>query len=123
MENNNVHSALPRTNISDSLIAGMRRAGRLAIRSYMFVISPLKRPCCRFYPTCSQYALEAINQFGFIRGCWLGLLRILRCQPFCESGVDFIPETFQWFPRRNPIDYHPKAPTLSNEDSGSHGTV
>lgn len=123
MDKSNTHASLARTNISTFLVDGMRRAGRCAIRAYMLAISPLKKPCCRFYPTCSQYALEAINQFGFVRGCWLALLRILRCQPCCESGVDFIPETFKWFPKRNPIDYHPKTSTLNNENSGSHGTV
>ncbi|MCY4656038.1 MAG: membrane protein insertion efficiency factor YidD [Gammaproteobacteria bacterium] len=84
---------------------GARTLCKYAIVLYQCAISPFKRPCCRFYPTCSSYALEAIQKFGVMRGSWLSLMRMLRCQPFCESGVDFIPDEFVWFPARNPVDY------------------
>lgn len=58
------------------------------IRLYQLMISPLFPPCCRFSPTCSQYALEAIHRHGPARGFWLALRRILRCHPFSRGGFD-----------------------------------
>ncbi len=52
------------------------------IRFYQRNISPLRPPCCRFIPTCSQYALEAVEKYGALKGGWLALRRVLRCQPF-----------------------------------------
>lgn len=62
------------------------------IQFYRKVISPLKPPTCRFYPTCSQYGLEAIQRFGAIRGGWLTLKRISKCHPFHPGGIDYVPE-------------------------------
>lgn len=53
---------------------------------------PLAGRCCRFYPTCSCYAHEAIEKFGPVRGLWLSLKRLVRCHPFAEGGVDPVPE-------------------------------
>lgn len=61
------------------------------IRFYMKFISPLKKPCCRFVPTCSEYALEAIERFGVFRGGFMAFCRILRCNPFCKGGYDPVP--------------------------------
>ena len=61
------------------------------IRCYRKWISPLKKPCCRFYPTCSAYALEAYREWGFFRGTALTVWRLLRCQPFCRGGIDHVP--------------------------------
>jgi putative membrane protein insertion efficiency factor len=55
---------------------------------YKAVVSPLLPPACRFEPTCSEYAREAVEKYGAIRGTWMGLKRILRCQPFCKGGHD-----------------------------------
>ncbi len=63
------------------------------IRAYKFFISPMLGNCCRFYPSCSSYAIEAINAFGYLRGCYLILKRVLRCQPWSKGGYDPIPET------------------------------
>ena len=52
------------------------------IRFYQKNISPLRPPCCRFIPTCSQYALEAVEKYGAIKGGWLALRRVARCHPF-----------------------------------------
>ena len=52
------------------------------IWSYQRNISPLRPPCCRFIPTCSAYALEAVEKYGALKGGWLALRRILRCHPF-----------------------------------------
>lgn len=65
---------------------------RLLIRGYQLVISPLLGPRCRFYPTCSQYTLEAVELHGVIRGLWLGIRRVSKCHPFHPGGVDPVPE-------------------------------
>ena len=59
-----------------------------AIRFYQRYISPRKPACCRFYPTCSQYAIMAIEKYGLFRGGLKALWRILRCNPFCRGGID-----------------------------------
>ena len=59
---------------------------------YQKYISPLKKPCCRFYPTCSNYALEAINKHGIVKGGWYSFRRIVRCNPLCKGGYDPVPE-------------------------------
>ena len=58
------------------------------IRVYQVHISPLKWPCCRFTPTCSQYGIEAIRKYGPIGGIWRTAWRILRCNPWCKGGHD-----------------------------------
>ncbi len=71
------------------------------IRFYQRHLSKLKgKPCCRFYPTCSSYTLGAVERFGAVKGLWLGLLRILRCNPLFQGGIDPVPERFTLFPRR-----------------------
>ncbi len=62
------------------------------IRSYQLFVSPLLGNHCRFYPSCSQYAREAIEQHGALRGVWLAIRRLLRCHPWHEGGVDPVPE-------------------------------
>ncbi|MBO4401548.1 MAG: membrane protein insertion efficiency factor YidD [Selenomonadaceae bacterium] len=62
-----------------------------AIRFYQLWLSPLKPPTCRFYPTCSAYAIEAIQKHGWKRGSILAVKRILRCNPFCKGGFDPVP--------------------------------
>ena len=62
------------------------------IRFYKRHLSPLKPPCCRFYPTCSSYAVEAIEKRGAFIGFFLTVWRILRCNPFCKGGYDPVPE-------------------------------
>lgn len=61
------------------------------IRFYQRNISPLTPPACRFTPTCSQYTLEAIEKYGALKGCWLGLKRICRCHPWGGSGYNPVP--------------------------------
>ena len=55
---------------------------------YKGCISPMRKPCCRYVPTCSEYAREAVEKYGALKGCWLGFLRILRCNPFAKGGFD-----------------------------------
>ncbi|MBR4072513.1 MAG: membrane protein insertion efficiency factor YidD [Clostridia bacterium] len=66
------------------------------INFYRRNISPLKRSCCRFEPTCSAYAIEAIRLHGAFKGSLLAAYRILRCNPLCRGGYDPVPE-----PKRN----------------------
>ncbi len=61
------------------------------IRFYRAALSPMHPACCRFTPTCSQYALEAVEKYGALKGGWLALRRILRCHPFHEGGYDPVP--------------------------------
>jgi putative membrane protein insertion efficiency factor len=58
------------------------------LRGYKYAISPLLPPVCRFTPTCSEYAAEAIAKYGFLKGSALGLKRLLRCHPFSDGGYD-----------------------------------
>ncbi len=62
-----------------------------AIRAYQVAISPLFGPRCRYYPSCSHYASEAVREHGALRGGRLALWRILRCNPFSAGGVDEVP--------------------------------
>jgi len=62
------------------------------IRFYRRALSPHLPDACRYYPTCSQYAMTAIERFGALCGGWLGLKRILRCHPFRRGGYDPVPE-------------------------------
>jgi len=82
--------------------AGLRwllvRLLQLPIVLYRYLISPLIGPRCRFMPTCSAYAMHALERHGPVRGGWLALRRIVRCHPLCEGGFDPVP------PRRDPED-------------------
>ena len=62
-----------------------------AIRFYQRYVSPGLPPRCRFIPTCSQYALEAVEKYGALKGSWLAFKRILRCNPFHKGGYDPVP--------------------------------
>lgn len=58
------------------------------LKLYKTLISPFLPPACRFTPTCSEYAMQAVEKYGAIRGTWMAFKRILRCQPFCRGGHD-----------------------------------
>ena len=71
---------------------GMMKILLLAgIRVYRKYVSPMKPPCCRFTPTCSAYALEAVEKYGALKGGWLAIKRILKCHPFHKGGYDPVP--------------------------------
>jgi putative membrane protein insertion efficiency factor len=65
---------------------------KLPIRIYQLLISPVLAPNCRFAPSCSAYAIEAVDRFGPARGGWLALKRVVRCHPWGEHGLDPVPE-------------------------------
>ncbi len=62
------------------------------IEAYRTMISPLRPPSCRFTPTCSQYAVDAVGEYGVLRGSWLSLVRLAKCGPWHRGGWDPIPE-------------------------------
>jgi hypothetical protein len=74
-----------------------KRAALAVIRLYQLTLSPFLGRQCRFHPTCSHYAAEAIAKFGVLRGSWLALRRLLRCHPFHPGGFDPVP------PPRSPV--------------------
>jgi len=69
----------------------IRRLIAAAIRAYQLALSPLLGQRCRFYPSCSQYTLEAVMRFGVLPGAWLGLRRLARCHPWHAGGYDPVP--------------------------------
>ena len=69
----------------------MTRALIALVRFYRKRVSPLSTPKCRYIPTCSAYALEALEKYGALKGGWLAFRRVLRCHPFHKGGVDPVP--------------------------------
>ena len=69
----------------------LKRLLQIIIRAYQRWISPMLGPHCRFTPSCSQYASEAIERYGALKGSWLAIKRLLRCQPLCKGGHDPVP--------------------------------
>ncbi|HIN12735.1 MAG TPA: membrane protein insertion efficiency factor YidD [Gammaproteobacteria bacterium] len=72
---------------------------KFTIKAYQRFLSPFFKPTCRFQPTCSQYAMEALDRFGFIKGIYLSLTRIFRCNPLFAFGHDPVPEQFHFITR------------------------
>lgn len=81
----------------------MRKILISLVRIYQKFISPLFPPSCRYYPTCSNYMIDALKKHGPILGLIMGIFRIIRCNPFIRGGVDPVPDNFTIF--RNP---HPE---------------
>jgi uncharacterized protein len=86
--------------LRDELAATVRSPRRLpslvllaAVRAYQLLVSPLLGPRCRFYPSCSAYAFEAVQVHGALRGSWLATRRLLRCHPWNPGGVDLVPRS------------------------------
>ncbi len=71
----------------------MRTIVTRILRGYQLLISPFLGNCCRFYPSCSQYTIEAVSRHGVLKGVWLGGRRLLKCHPWHPGGVDPVPDT------------------------------
>ena len=81
----------------------MKTLGILLIRAYQVTLSPFLGGACRFEPTCSNYGIEALERFGFLRGSWLTARRLLRCRPFGPHGFDPVPAVWPgYFKKANP---------------------
>lgn len=65
-----------------------KRVALYTLKAYKRILSPLFPPACRYVPTCSEYAMEAIDRFGVIRGAFMAIWRLLRCHPFAHGGYD-----------------------------------
>ncbi|MDR1521656.1 MAG: membrane protein insertion efficiency factor YidD [Streptococcaceae bacterium] len=72
----------------------MKKFVILLICGYQRLLSPLLPKCCRYYPTCSQYMLDALYLYGTAKGILIGTFRLLRCHPFVKGGVDYVPLKF-----------------------------
>ncbi len=82
----------------------MKRILLAVLRFYKAKISPLNPPACRFIPTCSEYAMIAIERFGALHGSYLAIRRLLRCHPLCKGGYDPVPELPDAIIRRDEND-------------------
>ena len=91
----------------------MKHIAIALVRLYRKFISPILPDSCRFTPSCSQYAIEAIDKFGAIRGTILATYRILRCNPFCRGGYDPVPDKFTF--KRQELKYDD---TVEEEETG-----
>ena len=74
----------------------MRHVLILLLRGYRFLISPLYGQVCRYHPSCSAYALQAVTEHGSLRGSWLAARRVARCHPWAAGGYDPVPTRFTW---------------------------
>lgn len=74
------------------MLSFIRKIFLFPVKLYRKFISPLKPPSCRYTPTCSQYMIDAVEEWGVIRGLGLGIWRILRCNPFGRGGYDPVPK-------------------------------
>ncbi len=91
----------------------MKRLLIALVRGYRLLLSPWVGGQCRFYPTCSAYTIEALEKHGAAAGSYLGAVRILRCQPWCQGGHEPVPAQFTWAPWRRDATTeaeHPSAP-------------
>ncbi|MBS5455972.1 MULTISPECIES: membrane protein insertion efficiency factor YidD [Bilophila] len=85
----------------------LRRLAVLPIRLYQWTLSPVLPPSCRYHPTCSAYAIEAVLTHGIFKGSWLALRRILRCHPWSSGGYDPVPPLHSSsFSHQEQLDHH-----------------
>ncbi|MBQ3856642.1 MAG: membrane protein insertion efficiency factor YidD [Ruminococcus sp.] len=91
------------------------------VKLYKKFISPLSAPKCKFYPSCSSYAIDALQKFGAIRGSALAVWRILRCNPWSLGGIDYVPERFT-FKVKNVGDLADPPDELPYEDNSKDDT-
>ena len=104
----------------------MSRVIAALIRFYQVWISPLLGPRCRYYPTCSRYALTAVERHGALKGSWLAARRLGRCHPWSDGGVDLVPAPadYRWWGRCPGHDPDPTpvlAPSPRHDESSAEG--
>lgn len=91
------------------------------LRVYRAVVSPLYGPVCRYYPSCSAYALQAVETHGGVRGGWLAVRRLARCHPWAEGGIDRVPPpgAYRWWGRVVPAADHGRlgTPTVDTSET------
>ncbi len=97
----------------------------LGVKLYQRLFSPMTSPSCRFYPSCSSYAVAALMRFGPLRGTWLALRRIGRCNPWNPGGVDPVPQTWASRGDVRPEDFRPTdgGETSAQTGSGSRSNL
>ena len=95
----------------------------LGVKLYQRLFSPMTSPSCRFYPSCSTYAVTALVRFGPFRGLWLALRRIGRCNPWNPGGVDPVPQTWATRGDVRPEDFRPRDSGESSAATGSGSRV
>jgi hypothetical protein len=88
------------------------------LKGYRLIVSPWYGQTCRYYPSCSAYAVAAVQRHGTVKGVWLTVRRLARCHPWCPGGVDFVPtcDTFRWWGRAEGTD------GKASQPRGSGGT-
>lgn len=84
----NISAATPEIGSAQTVPGLGGRFCLLLIKGYQYGISPLFPPSCRYIPTCSEYAVQAVSRYGAFKGMWLAIRRILRCHPFVRGGYD-----------------------------------
>ncbi|WP_277453749.1 membrane protein insertion efficiency factor YidD [Janibacter sp. DB-40] len=84
------------------------------VKAYQLVISPLLSPSCRYYPSCSGYAVTSLQRFGPLRGGYLSVHRLLRCNPWSAGGIDHVPTT--WADRGSPELAKPQLARVEDDD-------
>jgi hypothetical protein len=94
------------------------RALLLMLRAYQTFLSPLNFSGCKFYPSCSRYAYEAVERFGARHGAWLAFRRLLRCRPFSHGGFDPVPDAA---PHSHAASARVPHSQPQNDESGTHG--
>lgn len=70
------------------IIRSLRFLVTRSIKFYQYILSPFLRPCCRFYPSCSDYALDSFHEHDLLKACWLTVHRLMRCHPWSSGGYD-----------------------------------
>ncbi|HBO54411.1 membrane protein insertion efficiency factor YidD [Janibacter terrae] len=86
------------------------------VRGYQLLVSPLLPPSCRYFPSCSAYGVTALQRFGLLRGGYLTVHRIVRCNPWSAGGIDHVPET--WAQRGAPELSQPRFADIEDHDDG-----
>lgn len=88
------------------------------IKFYRKFISPLTQPKCKYYPTCSSYALTAVGRYGAVKGSALAAWRIMRCNPWSMGGIDHVPDKFTFKVKK--YDYEKDFPSYEYNDTDSN---